>query len=410
MNIFYDIFIILYTLALKIAAIFNKKAAMRVKGLKKQQKIIDNFKHNNKKCILMHCASLGEYEQGRPLLQKFKDEHPEMLRVLTFFSPSGYEKRKNTPEADYVFYLPPDTKKQARKFINTIKPDLAVFVKYEFWFRHLEAVKKQGGKNILIAGIFREKQHFFRPVKKIMPKILDQFNFFLLQNKESVEILNKAGYKNTVLAGDPRFDRVITIAAKSEAIHKIETFKKNSLLIIAGSTWSEDEKLLSEYIKTKTDIKIVIAPHEIHSDRINYVSKLFQDKVILFSQDKIQNSDAQCMIIDNIGMLSKIYRYADICYIGGGFGAGIHNTLEAAVYRKPVIFGPKYKKFSEACELVSRKAAFAIKNYTELKQISDRLLTNSNDRLKAGNKAKLYCEKMRGSTDKSYKKILEILR
>ncbi len=405
MAFIYDIIISLYGFAMKIAGTFNTKARQRVSSLKTQN--VKNISATKQKRILMHCASLGEYEQGQPLLKKIKETHPEIITILTFFSPSGYEKRKNTPEADYVYYLPNDTKKQATEFINAIKPDLAIYVKYEFWFRHLEAVKKQGGKNILLAGLFRENQYFFRPVRHLMPNVLSQFKMFLLQNKKSIEILKKAGFENAEFTGDPRFDRVFAIARENKKFDFIEKFKGNSMLIVAGSTWAEDESLFARYMKENQDVKLVLAPHEIHEEHISQIKKEFDNQVMLYSQKDLANADkTRCLVIDNIGILSHLYKYADVCYVGGGFKAGIHNTLEAAVYGKPVVFGHKYKKFSEACELVEQKAGFPISNYTQFADVFNGLLGNPTQREEAGKTAKQYCETMRGSTDKSYQRIM----
>lgn len=410
MNFFYNLFICLYSLAIKIAANFNSKAALRVKGLKAQSSDIRNFKKNKTQCIWMHCASLGEFEQGRPLLQEFKKNEPNILRVLTFFSPSGYEKRKNTPEADYVFYLPDDTKRQARRFVKHIQPDIAVFIKYEFWFNHLKAIKQEGGKNILAAGLFRPEQWFFKPIRRLMPKVLEQFHFFFLQNNDSEKLLHRIGFQNTKITGDPRFDRVLEIAATAEPLPQISDFKANSLLLVAGSTWPPDEKLLAEYAQQHPSLKMIIAPHEIHEEHLNQIEKYFPKSCMRYSQYKLNPVDIRFLIIDNIGMLSKLYRYADLCYIGGGFGAGIHNSLEAAVYGKPVIFGPKYKKFSEAVDLCKHEAAFSIQNYSELKQISDKLINNKIYQNKAAKNARNYCKSMKGSTQKTYAKLLSLLK
>ena len=403
----YDFIIQIYTRLQEAAAYFHPKAKLRTRGLKNQKPAVKKLAEKNTNCIWMHCASLGEFEQGRPLLEKIRKQQPNTCIVLTFYSPSGYEKQKNFYAADYVFYLPNDTKKQAKQFIESIRPNIAIFVKYEFWFRHLQALSKSAAEIYLIAGIFRKNQIFFKAYGRFFRNILRFFKHFYLQNQQSANLLSSIGFSNHSIAGDPRFDRVLEIAKQNEPVEGIEEFKAYKTLIVAGSTWPPDEKLLADFAKSHPEIKIIFAPHEIQPDKIKHLEAQLAGKTIRYSNiQNTQREKADYLIIDNIGMLSKLYQYADICYIGGGFGAGIHNVLEAAVYGKPIIFGPNHRKFSEALELKKVNAAFAIQTQDELKELLEELLKDPSEiKETAAKQSKAYCLSMAGSTNKIYESI-----
>lgn len=406
MSILYNFFISLYAFLTKIASLFNKKAKQRTIGLKYQAKISNT--HFPKKTIWYHCASLGEFEQGRPLIEKIKILKPETYIIVSFFSPSGYEIMKNYPKADFVCYLPFDTKKNAAKFIEEIKPDIAIFVKYEFWHHFIKTLRKKEIPLYLISGIFRENQIFFKCYGKFYRKILKNFTHFFVQNQKSKELLAKIKIQNVTVAGDTRFDRVAEIAQNKKNTDKIKEFKAACFLLVAGSSWSEDEKIIAEFINKypSENIKYVFAPHNIDKNHISAIMKLFPEKVLLYSEiEKADLRNFKVLIIDNIGFLSSLYSVADTAYIGGGFGAGIHNTPEAAVYGIPVIFGSKYHKFNEAVELIEKKAAFCINNYSEFEKILLKLSSDNNFRKETGAKASEYVKQNLGAVEKILQNI-----
>lgn len=395
--ILYNFFIVLYGISIKTASLWNNKAKLWVLGRRQ----FPSFSDSSKK-IWMHCASLGEFEQGRPVLEKIKKQYPHYQIVVSFFSPSGYEIRKNYNGADFVIYLPTDSKKNAQKLITAINPALVIWVKYEFWFHYLSFLKNNNIPVILISAIFRKNQPFFRWYGKFWIKMMDCFSQIFVQDKESVQLLNKIGIKNVTVSGDTRFDRVFDIASNNEQISVIEKFIGNNKSIMAGSTWTEDEVNLAAYSKKNKSIKLIIAPHEINHSNLERLLKLF-DNAILFSKwsnQLDQNNFFQVLIIDNIGMLSKIYKYATIAYIGGGFNkAGIHNTLEAAVYGKPIVFGPNYLKFKEAKDLIEQTAAFSVSNGAELENKLDMLLNDNSILEKSGKISGNYVMSKRGATE-----------
>lgn len=372
----YDIFINIYLISLKTASFFSVKAKKWVDGRR-------NFPalYNNQKKIWVHCASLGEFEQGRPILEKLKQTYPDYPIVLTFFSPSGYEIRKNYTGADYIFYLPIDTQKNAAKFIQEVNPALVVWVKYEYWFHYLNELKKQSIPVLLVSAIFRQSQPFFKSNNKFWKKILSCFAQIFVQDEASEKLLNVIGInQNVTISGDTRFDRVLEIASKKSAIQEIENFIEKQQVLIAGSTWLQDEKLLAKYMMQNQTKKLIVAPHEIDSAHLKNIKLLFPSSIFYSEwidlKDKPNN--IQVLIIDNVGMLSQLYQYATICYIGGGFNkSGIHNILEAAVYGKAIIFGPNYQKFGEAVGLEKRNSAFSISNERELTNKLDHLFTDA---------------------------------
>ena len=319
--------------------------------------------------IWFHCASLGEFEQGRPLMEAMKKKDPSVRILLTFFSPSGYEIRKNYSGADHVFYLPLDTPANAKKFIEIVKPSKVFFVKYEFWFNFLKALKRKNIPTYLVSGIFRDDHHFFKSSGAWFRKQLSAFTHFYLQDEKSVRLLNSIGYFNVTLAGDTRFDRVFEVAANVNQNDLIKQFVADKKMLIVGSSWMEDEAIVSS-IKL-APLKLIIAPHEVNKAHLDSMVDRFGSaaSVLLYSNANESNvSDAQILMIDNIGMLSSLYQYATVAFIGGGFGKGIHNILEAATFGLPIIFGPNYKKFTEAKELIKLGGAFSIKDSSDFEK------------------------------------------
>ena len=377
----YNIFIFLYSSSIKIASLFNEKAKKWVNGRRNwQQQIANELKPGGKR-IWIHCSSLGEFEQGRPLIEALKEKYPSYKIVLSFFSPSGYEACKNSAVVDHIFYMPIDRRNNAEKFISAVNPRLAVFVKYEFWYYYLLELKKQNIPTLLVSGTFRESQPFFKWYGGLFKDMLQCFKYLFLQDRQSAALLNKIGIRDNVLvAGDTRYDRVAKIAEKIKPIPIVETFKKENNILIAGSTWPDDENLLYECSSVlPTDWKMIIAPHEINASHIQSIEKLFGEECILFSELNTDESNAnkKILVIDNIGMLSSLYAYGDIAYIGGGFQkGGIHNILEPAVFGLPVIFGPIFDKFVEAKELASLKFAFPVKNAEDCKAKLKELLSD----------------------------------
>lgn len=407
-NPVYNLFLLLYSCGIKIASLFNSKANLWVSGRKK----FPALAHHQPPVIWMHCASLGEFEQGRPVLEELKKQYPNCTIVLSFFSPSGYEGMKNYKGADYIFYLPMDGKTNAKKLIDTIDPALVLWVKYEYWFYYLQQLKSRHIPVLLVSGIFRTSQPFFKWYGKAWRNCLQCFTHFFVQNAQSAELLASLGVdKNITISGDTRVDRVIEIAAQFIPLPIIENFCGNGKVIVAGSTWEDDEAELVHYVNANRGIKFIIAPHEIDKENIQDVKKEFPNAVLYseLEQRHLMQSiekdpqlrEENVLIIDNIGMLSRIYHYAHITYVGGGFGAdGVHNVLEAAVHGKPVIYGPEYEKFAEATELVECGAGITIENALELEKVLNELW-NDEDLLKAkGDAAKKYVLSKGGATKK----------
>ncbi len=400
MLFFYNLGIRLYYLLALIISAFNKKAALWIKGRKNTFEILKNFDAKKNTVIWFHVSSLGEFEQGRPIIEALKKKNPDYQILLSFFSPSGYEIRKNYDNANAICYIPLDTKRNAKRFIKYVQPQIAVFVKYDFWYHHIKQVKKQKATLILASGIFRKEQVFFKSYGGWYRKILNQFDHLFVQDQQSIDLLNGVGIKNCTIAGDTRFDRVVEIASDSKEIEIVKTFTEDCKSIVCGSTWPADECLLIEYLQqTKHNVKLVLAPHEIHEAHIENIINQIKIPFVRFSEAKDHElSKARILIIDNIGMLSSIYKYGQLAYIGGGFGTGIHNTLEAAVYGVPVIFGPKYEKFREAIGLIDAKAATSINNYEELKTILDNYLNDKNKIIQAGSASNKYVIDNTGAT------------
>jgi len=363
MALLYNISTYFFLIVINFAALFNAKARLWVKGRECVFKKLGNALMNIENIAWFHCASLGEFEQGKPIIKAYKKKYPGHKILLTFFSPSGYEIRKNTPLADFVFYLPADTKANAKHFIQLVNPIKVIFIKYEFWFNYMAECKKQNIPFYSVSSIFRKDQAFFK--YKWFTKQLSNVTHFFVQNKTSMELLKSIGLFNTTISGDSRFDSVLETTQNSMQFPLIEDFCKCKRTIICGSTWSKDEMLLAQYIKKNPQFNYIIAPHELH-----HISKLKkQTNALLFSKSTEQNIfTSNVLIIDSIGILSHIYKYGFIAYIGGGFGSGIHNILEAITFGLPVVFGPNYKKINEAKDLINIKSAISVKDYSQLKK------------------------------------------
>ncbi|MFT4646431.1 MAG: 3-deoxy-D-manno-octulosonic-acid transferase [Planctomycetota bacterium] len=393
----YNLSLQLYYLIALLISPFNKKASLWVEGRNIPIPKIEG------ESIWFHCASLGEFEQARPLLEQIKIDYPRYKIVLSFYSPSGYEIRKNYKQADYVFYLPLDSKKNAQDFINKINPKAVFFIKYEFWFHYLNELNNENIPSFLVSGIFREHQIFFKWHGILFKTMLKNFKHIFVQDDNSLQLLKSIKINHSSIAEDSRFDRVIDIKNDAKDLPKIQNFVQNKKCIILGSSWLVDDKMFAQLLEELNEYKIIIAPHDINKFRIKEVSELFKESV-LYSEVKEKDDSKQVLIIDNMGMLSSIYRYATIAYIGGGFGVSIHNILEAAVYSIPVIFGPAHTKMKEASDLITNGGAFCVNNLSELRTILKKLDNNFHLQ-KSAETAGLYVHNNTGGT----KKVLSFL-
>jgi 3-deoxy-D-manno-octulosonic-acid transferase len=400
MRFLYKIGIRLYFFLVILAAPFNIKARRWLKGRQGiWRKIRSNIKPGDR-VVWVHCASLGEFEQGRPIIEEIRKSMPEKKVLLTFFSPSGYELRKNYEGAHCVTYMPLDTRFNAWLFMNLVKPEMAFFIKYDYWYYFLRTLKKKNIPAYIVSAKFRRDQIFFKWYGTWYRSVLKFFTVLYVQNEESRRLLNVIGIKNVEVTGDTRFDRVYTISQRSVEYPWIEPFARGKKVIIAGSTWEKDEQLMINYLNNSgPDIRFIFAPHEISEKKLIRLIELIEHPSVRFTDnDKSSYLNAKVLIVDTIGHLSSLYRYGNIAYIGGGFGRGIHNTLEAATYGLPVVFGPNYHKFLEAVEMIERKAAFTINNYEDLKTILDQLTTNENFLSDCSQLAKNYIESNLGAT------------
>lgn len=400
MTFLYNLIIHLYTLLLRLAALWNPKAKLWVAGRRyifdKLQKTI---KHD-RPLAWFHCASLGEFEQGRPVIEAYKKQFPTHRILVTFFSPSGYEVRKNYTSADYIFYLPADTTRNARRFVALVKPHIAFFVKYEYWFNYLRQLHKAGVPVVGVSSIFRPGQRFFRWYGRWQLAALKRFDHFFVQDQQSADLLAKAGITQASVSGDTRFDRVAEVARQKRSFPLVEQFAAGHQVFIAGSTWPPDEAMVRLLIeKNIPNLKFIIAPHEVHEARIQRLVESLPHETVRFSQASDQNlAEARVLVIDNIGILSHLYQYADVANIGGGFGVGIHNILEAATFELPVLFGPNYHKFREAVELIAQGGAFSFGNEQEFLAAALPLLTDGSRRKAAAHIARQYVESRQGAT------------
>jgi len=397
MNLIYNIAISLYNRGIKLASLFNDKAFLLNEGRKHTHNFCKDFKRDRSKLIWLHAASLGEFEQGRPIMEALKAKKTNTKILLTFFSPSGYEVSKNYSSADYILYLPSDNPRKAKQFVSCFNPDIAIFVKYEFWYNFLNQLHKKNIPTYLISANFQANQVFFKPWGGLYRKMLHFFDKLFVQNTESVRLLKNIGITNVEKVGDTRFDRVKQISQETKRLSKIENFLKDSPCVVCGSSWPPDEDILFPYINnSQSKYKWIIAPHQIDEGHIKSIISKCKRKVSRYSQAK-PNGDV--LIIDCIGILSLIYRYGNIAYIGGGFGVGIHNTVEAAVYGIPVIFGPKYQRFKEAIDLIGIKGGFSIDNKESLHKLLDKFITDEDYLNTCGNNALKYVNSQLGSSD-----------
>ena len=405
MTLLYNFSIFLFQMSIKGASVFgNQKAGKWLDGRKNIFSHIQNSLKPGEERVWFHCASLGEFEQGRPVMEKFKMQNSKCKIVLTFFSPSGYEVRKNYGGADCIFYLPMDTSFNAEKFISLINPSKVFFVKYEFWFHYLRTLSAKKIPVYLVSAIFRPQQIFFKWYGGFFRSMLKLFTHIFLQDNGSADLLSSIGITSHTVAGDTRVDRVVEAAAAVKPIPLIEKFKDNKPLMIAGSTWKEDEQIIQSLIKHHTPhqspFKLVIAPHEINEQRLDFLLNLFAKyKTVRFSMAKAETiSSFDVLIIDNIGMLSSVYQYGNFGYIGGGFGKGIHNILEAAVFGMPVFFGPNYSMFTEAVDLIKRKGAFSIQTADDFINVM-RLMNEESKSMMAALVTKKYTNDRKGATE-----------
>lgn len=397
----YNIFVNLYLLSIRIASLFNSKAKLWITGRKNVISELKKWRRLNHQIIWVHCASLGEFEQGRPIIEALKINFPKHKIVLTFFSPSGYEVRKNYEGADFITYLPIDTKKNARTFVSTIKPQLVIFIKYEFWYNYINELYINKIPLIFASVIFRPSQHFFKPWGRWFAGQLNKVSFLFVQDENSLNLLESIGIYHADVAGDTRFDRVVQLPQSKISFPIVEKFKGDSKILMGGSTWPPGEKLLLELLRqSHGKFKLVIAPHLVDDEHINDIVNRYKEfSPVLYSEsdtDKIIAS--KVLIINKIGFLSQLYKYAHIAYIGGGFGVGIHNLLEASTYGVPVLFGPNYKRFREAVELRDINAGFPVKSFNDMFAIFNRLISNDEFYESSSLAAKNYVRENSGAT------------
>jgi 3-deoxy-D-manno-octulosonic-acid transferase len=397
----YNLILLFASQLVKLLALFNPKMKLFVDGRKGVFEKIREKINPTDKTIWFHAASLGEYEQGLPVIEQIKIKYPEHKIVVTFFSPSGYEVRKNNTTADLTIYLPLDTKYNAQLFVELVHPEMVFFIKYEFWPNYLNELKKRTIKTYLISGIFRENQAFFKGYGGFYRNALNTFDYFFVQNENSKKLLESIGFTNVKISGDTRFDRVVSILERDNSLDFIEQFKDQKTTIVIGSSWPKDESLLVNYINSASaDLKFIIAPHNIHKPEIDKLQTLITKKTILFSEKENQNlNEFQVFIIDTIGILTKIYSYADIAYVGGGFGnPGVHNILEPATFGVPIVIGPNYSHFAEATALVHQGGCVSISNQKELNETLDNLISNEDIQHEKGHICETFVQMNKGAT------------
>jgi 3-deoxy-D-manno-octulosonic-acid transferase len=399
----YSIIISIAGLLLQIIALFVPKIKLFVTGRKEVFPKLKAIIKPTDKTIWFHAASLGEYEQGLPVIESIKEKYPTHKIIISFFSPSGYEVRKNNTLADATVYLPLDSKKNVSRFIQLVHPEIVFFIKYEFWPNYLNELKSQNIPTYLISGIFREKQVFFKWYGGFYRKALDAFTYFFVQNENSLQLLHQLGKENAIVSGDTRFDRVASILERDNTLDFIAEFKNGTTTIVAGSTWPNDEELLIEFINSNsTDTKYIIAPHNIKQDQIQQLKNSCTKKVVLYSEKEGKNlKDYDVFIIDTIGILTKIYSYANIAYVGGGFGQpGVHNILEPATFGIPIVIGPNYSHFAEAIELVQIGGCISVNNLENFQAILNELISDSLVQKSKGNLSAQFVQKNKGAVAK----------
>lgn len=402
----YNIGIYIYDFLVHLAALFSRKPRKMIRGHWVIYELLRQQVEKDSRYVWFHAASLGEFEQGRPLMEKIREKYPEYKILLTFFSPSGYEVRRNYKGADIVCYLPFDKPRNVHKFLNIVHPCMAFFIKYEFWKNFLNELHKRRIPVYSVSSIFRKEQIFFKWYGGFYRGVLKSFDQLFVQNETSKRFLSRIHIQRVTVVGDTRFDRVLQIREEAKTLPLVEKFKGNSLTLVAGSSWPPDEDLFIEYFNTHPEMKLIIAAHVIDENHLVEIIGKLQRPYIRYSKANQQNvTKADCLIIDCFGLLSSIYRYGEIAYVGGGFGAGIHNVLEAAVYGMPVIFGPRYHKFMEARQLIECKGAFTICNKEELNAVLDKMLEDKAYLQEAGRNAGNYVKNNSGATEKILSKI-----
>ena len=402
----YNLAMCLLELGVKLAALFSDKPAKMVKGHRDAFELLKSKIDRNARYIWFHAASLGEFEQGRPMIERIRKEYPQYKILQTFFSPSGYEVRKNYDGADIVCYLPIDTPSNVKKFVDLVNPCMVFFVKYEFWQNYLNALSKKDIPVYSVSSIFRPGQIFFRWYGKSYQQVLKTFAHLFVQNEESKQLLAEIGVKNTTVVGDTRFDRVLDICAAAKQLPLVQKFKGDALTFVAGSSWGPDEDIFIKYFNAHSEMKLIIAPHVVNDSHLKEIESKLQRSCIRYTKATEENVEqADCLIIDCYGLLSSIYRYGEISYIGGGFGVGIHNVLEAAVYDIPVIFGPNNKKFREAQHLLANKGGFEINGYEDFERLMNKFLTDEAYLKQSGQAAGNYVKGNAGAMEKIMKRV-----
>ena len=400
MMLIYNICIALYARLVGLVGLWNQKARLWSDGRKGIFEKMQQSINPTDKIVWIHVASLGEFEQGRPIIEQMRKQNLDYKILVTFFSPSGYEIRKNYNGADYIFYLPVDTPRNVKRFLDIVNPEIAIFVKYEFWLNYLYELKRRKVRTFVISAIFRKNSTFFKWYGTKWRQALESFEQMFVQNEESKTLLHSIGFDNVIVAGDTRFDRVAELAQAVKPIELVERFKQDSRLFVAGSTWGPDEDILQELINDNPDIKFVVAPHEMEEGRIEKIISATKAGAVRYTRcdENTDFSNTQVLILDTIGILSSVYSYATWSYIGGGFGVGIHNTLEAATFALPIAFGPNYHKFKEARDMISLGAATKVENATDLKGWFKPLREDAEHLNKVSATAKNYTIQNQGAT------------
>lgn len=407
MRFLYEIGIRLYRFSIILASVFNPKARGWVKGRHHIfQQLSGGLRDEKDKLAWFHCASLGEFEQGRPIIEQFRKEYPDYKILLTFFSPSGYEVRKNYTGADYIFYLPADTRVNALRFYNIVKPDVLFLVKYEYWYNYIDIMKRHDVPVYVISGIFRKSQHFFKWYGFWFRRHLRMVKYFFLQDSRSAYLLRSIKISNLIVTGDTRIDRVLDIAAQSKVPEKIVRFCGSDRVFVCGSTWPVCEAMIKEAIGILPDnVQLIIAPHEVDKTHISKLLELYGDEAVAYSEFNPEKDKKRILVIDCIGLLSSVYRCADVAYVGGGFGKGMHNILEATAYGIPVLFGPNNKKFPEAKGLAEVNGGYEIHNQQDMNFILSEIFTKESYYKKACEGSKGFMLKNKGASKKVFSNL-----
>lgn len=402
----YQVAIYLYLCGVAVASIFSKKVKKMWKGERQTLDILKSKVNPNHQYIWFHAASLGEFEQGRPLIERIRADYPEYKILLTFFSPSGYEVRKNYEHADIVCYLPIDTIRNARRFLRTVRPCMAFFIKYEFWYNYLHILKHRNVPVYSVSSIFREHQIFFRWYGKSYAGVLRCFTHFFVQNEKSKHLLHTIGIDTVDVVGDTRFDRVLQIKEKAQQLPIVEAFKADKKVFVAGSSWAPDEDIFIPFMNECKDWKMIIAPHVINEEHLKHIEEKCKGKTVRYTATTPEEAaQAQCLLIDCFGLLSSVYHYGEVAYVGGGFGVGIHNVLEAVVWKMPVLFGPNHQRFQEAQELIKAKGGFEITDSSSFARKMQQFMTQQEYLRLSGEAAGSYVESKAGATHKILKQI-----